>query len=85
MITLSWPRTRVTRLRAQRQPAFTAGGRREAEMATPTIDPLFPPKVLKSHSTVKQLNQAFYKSGLEFKSWYHNAIGVKMGAFCYAV
>ena len=33
---------------AQNNPAFTAGGRREAEIATPTSDPTFPPSTDKA-------------------------------------
>ena len=33
----------LTRARAQNNPAFTAGGKREAEIATPTMDPVLSP------------------------------------------
>jgi hypothetical protein len=52
---LTVPPAARTRARAQKRPALTAGGRREAEMATPTRLPALPPNT--DRATPESSNQ----------------------------
>ena len=56
---LPWLAT-INKDRHQKNPAFTAGGSSEAEIATPTRDPALPPRTLNNNLRETNLIDSIY-------------------------